>query len=356
MQANPTGRSPYNTNEIRRVYEQCGGNVTETARILGIKRDTVRLHRSRWEASEIDATAKPFEADPLPSALPDVRELLARRKADYQRKNAAEEARRLVPLRINIGGPIGIVHMGDPHVDDDGCDLAALEKHVNIINATEALFGANLGDLQNNWVGRLARLYGEQSTSAAESWLLTEWLVQSVQWLYLVGGNHDCWSGAGDPLKWMTRNQSGVFDAWGVRVGLQFPCGKEVRVNARHDFAGHSQWNPVHGPMKAVQMGWRDHILTAGHKHTTFIAGPLKDPASGTLSWAIRCAGYKVHDRYAKELGLPDQNPSPAVTTIIDPRYGDDDPRLVTVVTDVEEGAAYLAFKRRHWEAGRLRA
>jgi len=96
-----------------------------------------------------------------------------------------------------------------------------------------------------------------------------------------------------------------------------------------------------------VQGGWRDHILTCGHKHTSFIGGPLKDPASGLLSWAIRCAGYKTFDRYAEDLGLPDQNAFPSAVTIINPIYADDDPRLIHVVPDVEQGADFLKFLRK---------
>ena len=118
-----------------------------------------------------------------------------------------------------------------------------------------------------------------------------------------------------------------------------------MRVNARHDFPGHSQWNTAHGPAKAVQMGWRDHILTCGHKHTSGYQ-LLKCPSTGLISHAIRVAGFKILDRYAKELGLPNQNISPSCVTIIDPQYEDDDPRLVTVIHDVEEGAEYLTWKR----------
>lgn len=287
-----------------------------------------------------------FEMPELPSDVAPVEELLERREKEYARKSAAEEARKLIPVKIKLDGPIGIVHFGDPHVDDPGTDIKTLRRHIEVINKTEGMVAANVGDLQNNWVGRLARLYGEQSTSAAEAWVLTEWLVKSTPWLYLIGGNHDCWSGAGDPLKWIASHHGQAFEAWGARLNLCFPNGKQVRINARHDFAGHSMWNPGHGPMKAIQSGWRDHILTCGHKHTSAY-GLLKDPATGLISHAIRVAGYKIHDRYAKELGLPNQNISPASVTIIDPRFDDDDPRLVTVIHDVEEAADFVKFKRR---------
>jgi hypothetical protein len=286
-----------------------------------------------------------FEQPDLPDEGASIDELLERRKAEYARKARADEARKLIPVKVKLHGPIGIVHMGDPHVDDPGTDIAAMERHIRVVNDTEGMVAANVGDLQNNWVGRLARLYGEQSTSAADAWRLTEWLVGSTDWLYLIGGNHDCWSGAGDPLKWIASHHGQAFEPWGARLNLLFPNGKQVRINARHDFAGHSMWNTAHGPMKAVQAGWRDHILTCGHKHTSGY-GLLKDPSNGLISHAIRVAGYKVLDRYAKELGLPNQNITPASVTIIDPQFDDDDPRLITVLHDVEEAADYLTFKR----------
>jgi hypothetical protein len=293
-----------------------------------------------------DTPAKPFEIAELPSELPGAEELLQRRRKEWQRKSAHETARSLISVKIKIDGPIGIVHMGDPHVDDPGTNIDALEQHVDIINRTEGMFGANVGDLQNNWVGRLARLYGEQSTSAAEAWVLTEWLVRSVKWLYLIGGNHDLWSGSGDPVKWIAAHAGQMYEGWGARLNLVFPNKKEVRVNARHDFAGNSMWNTAHGVAKAVQMGWRDHIATCGHRHTSGYQ-ILKDPSSGLISHALRIAGYKVFDRYAKELGLPNQNVTPAVVTIIDPTRADDDPRLVTVINDVELGADVLTWLRR---------
>lgn len=332
------------------VYRKAGENQTRAAQAMGMSRSAFqnRLKTAliMGEDKLRQTIDKPFEADILPDELPTANELLERRKTEYSRKDTAERARNLITVRVKIDGPVGIVHFGDPHVDDPGTDIGLLERHVELVNATEGMFGANVGDMQNNWVGRLARLYGEQATSAAESWVLTEWLVTSVQWLYILGGNHDLWSGAGDPLKWMLRSQQGVYEAYGARLDLQFPNKKRVRINARHDFSGHSMWNPVHGPAKAVQMGWRDHILTCGHKHVSGYQ-VLKCPSSGLISHAIRAAGYKIHDRYAKELGLPNQNIFPAAVTIIDPQYEDNDPRLVTTLFDVGEGAEYLTWKRQ---------
>jgi len=331
------------------------GNIAEIARILEVPRSTTQGYLRRAETWQnktgYQLQPKPtgFQKIELPDRDMPVEDLIEHRKRNFIVRHEAETARKLIRVSITTQGPIGITHFGDPHIDDDGCDIVALERDMKVTKETEGLFAANLGDLQNNWIGRLARLWANQSTSSNQAWKLVEWMVTYVDWLYIVAGNHDAWSGSGDPVKWMMRLQSGVYEAHGARLDLQFPNRKHVRINARHDFHGHSMWNPVHGPMKAVQGGWRDHILTAGHKHTSFIGGPLKDPSSGLLSWAVRCAGYKVHDDYAAQEGLPDQNAFPACVTIIDPEYQDDDVRLVTVIPNVEEGAEFLKWKRKKW-------
>jgi hypothetical protein len=146
-------------------------------------------------------------------------------------------------------------------------------------------------------------------------------------------------------VRWLS-GQAGVLYQWhGARLALRTPSGREVRINARHDFKGHSQWNTAHGPAKAVQMGWRDHVLTCGHTHTSGYQ-VLKDPATGLISHALRVGSYKTFDRYAEEKGLPDQCIFVAPTTIIDPNFADDDVRCVTVIFDPEHAADYLTWLR----------
>jgi len=349
------------TDETKRetieAIERADGKLITGANSLNMDRGTFRNRVLRcvfdgYLTKDYDVTPqgrrflnKEFHVEELPSEIPPVEELWERRIKEFDLKDKAEKARRLIPVKVNMDGPIGILHMGDPHVDDPGTDARKLLQDVDLINSTEGLFGANVGDLHNNWIGRIAHLYGQQSTSALEAWALVDDFVKSVRWLYLIGGNHDVWSGSGDPLRWITKHQGIVFEDWGARLNLMLPNGKQVRINARHDFTGHSMWNTAHGPAKAVQMGWRDHILTCGHKHTSGYQ-ILKCPSTGLVSHALRIAGYKIHDRYAKEKDLPNQNITPAVVTIIDPEYADDDPRLITTIHDAEEGADYLTWKR----------
>jgi len=319
------------------------------------------LNRIRKNAETAETT---LEFSPLPDDDVEVTQLWQWRKKQYKKKNEHELALKLRDVHVKTEGAIGILHFGDPHVDDDGTDLAAIEYHCQLVRQTDGLFGANIGDVHNNWIGRLSRLYGEQATSAAQAWRMAEYFLHFCpdtdpakmaenerqhhlrHWLYLIGGNHDCWSGAGDPFKWILRQADAAYEEASSRLVLKFPNGRECRINARHDHRGTSQWNPAHGAMKASQMGFHDHILINGHKHTSGY-GLIKDPAGGTVSHCIQVGSYKIHDRFAKERGFRDQHISPSVVTIIDPDATE--VGLVTVFHDVEAAVDYLTWKReRH--------
>jgi hypothetical protein len=291
----------------------------------------------------------PFDVDDKPVEFAPIEELISHRNKLYDQKKQYKEKSKLYNIRIKVDGPIGIAHFGDPHVDDDGTDISMIVHYTDIINKTEGMYAGNLGDIQNNWIGRLSYLYGQQSTSAKESWRLTEYFVNKVDWLYLVAGNHDVWSGEGDPLDFIMREHKGVYEKWGARINLIFPNGREIRINARHMFKGTSIWNTAHGVSRAIQTGWRDHILTCGHIHVSGYQ-VLKDPSSGLISHGLQVASFKIFDSYADKLGLEDKNIFNCPVTIIDPRYADDDNRLITTIFHPEEGAQFLDYKRYQWK------
>lgn len=323
------------------------GNESEAARAVGMSRATFqsRVREARLAESQ-GRLKKPFERSALPDDDLSADELLDRRRKQYTKKAKAADARKLIPIRITCDGPIGIAHFGDPHVDDDGTNIALLESHVRIVNKCEGLFAGNVGDYRNNWIGRLARLWAQQSTNATEAKILAKWLIESMDWLYLVGGNHDAWSGSDDPIAWMAEQVNALHEPHAARLELQFPGGRKIRINARHDFKGRSEWNTAHGPAKAARIGWRDHVLTCGHTHVSGYQ-VLKCPASGLISHALRVASYKLHDRYAVEQGLPDQNIFMCPVTIIQPDKPDDDPNCITTIFDPETGADFLKFLRK---------
>lgn len=322
------------------------GGVKQAARALGIPVPTFQSRHDGAKMALASGEIGPgFTVADLPTDT-DPTDLLAQRKRAYQRKHKAADARKLIQIRITVEGPIGIAHFGDPHVDDDGTNIGLLEDHIELVKRTPGLFAANVGDYRNNWIGRLARLWAQQSTSAKDALVLAKWLLEAVPWIYLVGGNHDAWSGEDDPIAWIAQQTSALHEPHAARLELLFPNGKKVRVNARHDFKGHSEWNTSHGPAKAARIGWRDHMLTCGHTHVSGYQ-VLKDPSSGLISHCLRVASYKLHDRYAVEKGLPDQNIFMCPVTIIDPRRADDDTRLVTTIFDPETSADFLTWLRK---------
>ena len=273
-------------------------------------------------------------------------EIIEWKMEDFHRIQDYEASRKEIIVHVNTPGPIAIVHLGDPHLDDDGCEWPSLMRDIETIERTPGMMCANIGDSTNNWVGRLAHLYGQQSTTAREAWTLAQWLFVRLRkkWLYLIAGNHDCWSGDGDPLRWITESIGALYESSEVRLKLRFPNGHDVVINARHDFAGGSIYNPAHGPMKAMQFGTRDDVLICGHKHKSGY-GVLKDPETGKICHCIQVASYKKYDRYAREKGFRDQNISPCVVTVIDPT-ATEPADLVQVFWSAQRAAEYLGFLR----------
>ena len=92
-------------------------------------------------------------------------------------------------------------------------------------------------------------------------------------------------------------------------------------------------------------MGFRDHIVTAGHIHVSGY-NVLKDPSSGLISHAVQVASFKRIDGYADKLGLHDSNIFNCPVTIIDPRYDETSNKHIQVILDLETGCDYLKFLR----------
>jgi hypothetical protein len=344
--------------ELLATYKQYDGSTTRIAETLGISTRNVSIrlrglgippltgeHGGAPKKDALRPAAKgEFTVATLPNDDIDIDELVEHRIKAFNKKLAHADATKAIPVKIKIGGPVGILHFGDPHVDDDGTDLATLRAHSDLTHV-EGVFGANCGDTTNNWVGRLAKLYAEQATTADQAWKLAEWFIGRTRWLYMLGGNHDAWSGSGDPLKWIARQAGALYQPSSARLRLQFPNGREVIVNARHDFAGHSQYNPAHGVSKALMFGVRDHLAVAGHRHVSGY-GVLKDPETGRVCHALQVASYKLLDRYALEKGFRDQRISPAAFTIIDPELPETHPDMLKLFWDPAEGVEYLNWRR----------
>lgn len=337
--------------EVVEAVQRCGSK-RGAARELGVDPNTIKWHlgmAERWGARE---TLQ--DLNPIPEGIP-VESLIDRRIGDYSARAAIVKAQSFRRIGVKIDGPIGILHMGDPHVDDDGTDIELLFRHTELTRKTEGLYAANIGDMTNNWIGRLVRLYAEQGTSAKQGREIAEYFLKSADWLYLVGGNHDYWTGGTGVLDWYAKQaglyQSGQFHYHGVRMGLEFYNGFQCRINSRHDFRGTSEMNNVYGGQKEAKMAFHDHIMVCGHRHISGY-GTVSNPAPetgdgevGIISHCIRVGSYKKIDSFAREKGLPYQNFSPAIMTIINPSAVRESAKI-HVALDPEDGAEYLTWLR----------
>jgi hypothetical protein len=281
-----------------------------------------------------------------PDSCEPISELIARKAAQFKREGDVRSFNKLVHIGVKARGPVAIAAVGDPHVDDDGCDVQRLVDDMRVIGVTEGMYALHLGDITNNWVGRLGRLYAHQSTKASDGIRLAEHIFSLAPPLAVVAGNHDLWNEGMSWLRFCVQ-QAGVdaslLQPHGVRMELAFPGGKTLRIHARHDFPGHSQYNPVHGLRKEHLFGMRDHINIAGHKHIdSYSVVPSPD---GYMQHMLRVSGYKAHDDYAAERNLQPMKMAPTVALVIDPD-AQNPAELVKPFWDLGLAADYLRFMR----------
>lgn len=339
-----TARLPLSPDEIRAAIAAEGGSVTRAAERLGCCRSSLYLHLRAAERAQGLADAG-VEVEPVPSADLPLDELLARRCADYERRQTAQDAARVRTIRIRQPGPIAIVHVGDPHLDDPGCDLPQLRADLAVVDRTEGMFAGCLGDLTNNWIGRLEKLYAEQPTTAREAWRLAEWMLGACPWLYVLRGNHDQWSGPRDPLDYLIGAALvGVDAAHGVTMEVAGPGWKRpLRIAARHDYPGHSMWNRTHAAGRAAQLdGAAADVYLHGHRHSWGYRA--EEGPDGRVWHAIAVGSYKRGDDYAAAKGLRESRHGAAAVTVIRPDV--EGPGRITVLWSVEEAADLLGWAR----------
>lgn len=287
-------------------------------------------------------------AEPLPDDDIDTGELIEQMVKRFKKRKEHRDAKLWRRFTVPVSGPYAVMFFGDPHIDDNGCDWPMLQAHCELARTTEALFCANIGDTTNNWMGRLARLWSDQDTSAATARKLVKWFLNDsgVPWWLWIMGNHDSWPGpVGTETLERFKPQTVAMEEWGAKVTLVSPDGTEFRVHASHDFAGHSQWNPLHGPMKEAMWGDHAHLYVAGHKHNWALFNGEHNHR-GNIFWLGRARGYKVIDHYADLHGFGSQNHGHSILAVVDPSQANG-PAHVQCFADPFEGVEYLKFKRR---------
>lgn len=303
------------TPEQARLAVDQFGSIRAASRELNVPYTTLR-ERFMQEPEQ------DFVTQPLPDPELSYEDLKEIRKRVFTKKEKRKKAEKWVPILFETNEPVGICVFGDPHVDDDGCDWPQLDKDTQTVIDTPGMYGGSIGDNINNWVGRLTRLYANQSTTETQAWRLAEgWineLADAGKFLFMIRGNHDMWSGSGDPLNWIMRGIGAVDSDWSAQIEFRWPGANPVKMWLAHDFKGHSQYNPLHAQKKKhLWHGGQADIYIAGHRHHWALSE--EEDESGKIVHFGRARGYKAIDSYATLLGHGGQEYGASITYVIDP-------------------------------------
>lgn len=276
----------------------------------------------------------------------DIEALLFRRSQEYHRKAAVDRAQQWHTIRMKTNDPIGLGIIGDLHLDDDGTNIDLAFQHAELFNGSvDGLYAGFLGDIWNNWVGRLQRLWADQSINAKEAQALVQHYFDTVgRLLFFILGNHDLWNGKEDILDFMLQSTSDCTAKHAQKIRIVFPNGRECRIMARHTFPGRSQWTSNFGALKTAQLDGSCDIYTAGHIHTSGYSHGWHE-GNQRMWHALQVASYKSLDDYPVELGLPKRDIYQCPVAIINPN-ADIPVNFIRWEFDPFEGAERLTWER----------
>lgn len=327
--------------EAVETLQRHNGNKSAAAAELGVPRPTLQ---SRLKRAEQHGFSVP-RATPLPPDDIETDDIIGMMTRRFQARYDHAQALRWRRFTVPTDGPYALMLFGDPHVDDDGCNWPLLREHCQLAASTKHLYAVSIGDVSNNWVGRLAKLYAEQETSATTARKLIKWLLvdSGVPWWLWIHGNHDAWASGIPIIEGMNVNHV-VMQDWEAKVTLVGPGGHEVRLWAAHNFPGKSQWNKLHGPQKAAQMKDWAHMYVAGHHHTWALHHEEHEDRN-FVYWLARLRGYKFIDSYGEHLGYGSQRYGASIVAVVDPTG--DKLTAVTCFADPREGVDFLNWKRK---------
>lgn len=252
--------------------------------------------------------------------------------------------------------PFAVAFVGDPHLTNEGCNLAALRADLELL-AHSGVDAVEMGDMLDNFHrnAKLAAKEAHNRMSIRDGLSLAEWMVaeSGVRWKAILLGNHDLWlSDEGVALigEWARRAKSRLFN-WNAHLIYRWGDGPDEKhwINAAHDFKGSSIYNPLHGNAKMAIWDGRADTYVAAHRHNHADA-KMPNGWRGKTYQLVRVRGYKDYDSYsAGRAQFPDHEgmEGRSALVVINPLSHTHDGRQ-RVFMDLADGLEYLgAIKRR---------
>lgn len=284
----------------------------------------------------------------LPSADEPIDEYLDRRCKQFGREQTRRKAEKWMPVTFNETGAFAVVFFGDPHLDDGGCNIPLLREHIKLCKAP-GIYAACVGDYTNNWVGNLARLYGEQEADKKTARRLAHWFMNGcgLRWSVLLLGNHDTWN-EGEAILGLMADKAVYLPNWEAQ--LEFRAGgNKWLVHMAHDFKGSSIHIPCYGGIRKARTESPAELFISGHRHS-YGGASLADCERGRFIRVGMARGYKWADTHAKVNGYTQGEEAASIMAIFNPKAKTRAGRI-TLFEDLEIGAAVLKTLRGETKA-----
>lgn len=325
--------------------------VLEAAKRMAEDDGTIR-HRLRVAEMRygICPTSYSFNEPPQLSdddEIPDGRGVLDRHKAanaDYIAKTIRTQRAKMFVVPKE---PFGIAIIGDPHLDNKGCDLLGLERDLEALAAAK-MRAVNMGDLLDNFQyrGRLAPKQAQNRMSEKEGLAISRWFLRDcgVQWDAHLIGNHDDWAGT---------SHGTLMQEWAGRVKMFQWMGRliytwgdgQTSILAAHDFKGNSQYNPLHALAKRALEDGGDDVYAAAHRHTAAVGG-WENGFRGRFYHFARVRGYKRVDEFAYTKGFPEQSEGASAVIVVDP-FAPTKASQIEIIQSIPQGIERVNYLRR---------
>ena len=346
----PCGRPYAVVEEAIRISLE--SSTAEGASRSGVPRTTVGRWLQKLQNGESLETSDGVRIDygmfsqeysiaPLPSPDLPIEEIIAHREKAFEAQQEYNDAVEWLPINMTSNKPIMLCPVGDPHLDDDGCNWPVLKRDIETFKSP-GVFCVNVGDTINNWAGRLVGKYADQETSLKTAVRLGRWFVDQAKWLVWIRGNHDLWTPEG-AIDVKAREVTHVAD-WEAKFKLFFPNGQKFLFDVAHHFKGSSIYNRLHGGLKKAKFsGAVADFYISGHTHEWGIITDEHDDSHKIVN-VIKVRGYKFHDEYAIKNGFGEQQYGSSVGIVIDPTKTGAE--RVSVFPSIQAGNEYLQYLR----------
>jgi hypothetical protein len=237
----------------------------------------------------------------------------------YKSKSSRREQKNNQTISFERG-PIALFFVGDQHFGNAGTDVERAYAEQEIIMDTPGAIVWQMGDPVDNFIiGRLMVENMKPSLPVFEQWALAKDYLEGFEdkMVAVVGGNHDAWTlkVSGIDYRREICPDHALYDGDEIKASV-WVGDHEFRVWSRHQWSGHSKYNPTHGQENAARFDDPNFDIYVGahtHRGSMFREFIHK----GERKAAIQTGTYKVEDDYALERGFSRNDASTACALIL---------------------------------------